>query len=108
MYEFSTRFYFIPSNCDTTVKRMIYIAPRPVSKFENTISCFGTATQFTDSTTLVRGTVTYAWDFGDAGAADTSVEQNPSYLFSGPGSYTVTLTTTSNLGIRILLQKLFK
>ena len=100
MYEFSTRFYFIPSNCDTTVKRMIYIAPRPVSKFNNTISCFGTATQFTDSTTLVRGTVTYAWDFGDTGAADTSVEQSPSYLFSGPGTYTVTLTTTSNLGYK--------
>lgn len=108
MYEFSTRFYFIPSNCDTTVKRMVYVAPRPVSKFENTISCFGTATQFTDSTTLVRGTVTYAWDFGDAGAADTSVEQNPSYLFSGPGSYTVTLTTTSNLGYKNTFTKLIQ
>lgn len=99
-YEFSTRFYFIPSNCDTIVKRMLYIAPRPVSDFTNSISCFGSATQFTDATTLVRGSISYAWDFGDVGTTDVSTLQNPSYTFSAAGTYTVTLTTTSNLGYK--------
>jgi PKD repeat protein len=106
VYEMATRFYFVTSGCDTTVKRIIYIAPRPVSRFGNSISCFGTATQFTDSSTLVRGTMSYEWDFGDAGNADTSTAQNPSYLFSGPGDYTVTLTTTSNLGYKNTITKL--
>lgn len=105
IYEMVTRFYFTPSNCDTLVKRVIYIAPRPVSKFGNSISCFGTPTQFTDSSTLVRGTISYEWDFGDAGNADTSTAQNPQYLFSASGNYTVTLTTTSNLGYKNTVTK---
>lgn len=109
VYEMATRFYFVSTGCDTIVRRIIYIAPRPVSKFGNSISCFGTATQFTDSSTLVRGTLSYEWDFGDTGNSlntDTSTSQNPSYMFSGPGNYTVTLTTTSNLGYKNTITKL--
>ncbi len=36
---------------------------------------------------------TFSWDFGDpvSGAANLSASQNPSHVFSGPGTYTVNL-----------------
>jgi len=33
----------------------------------------------------------HAWDFGDGGSSTT---QNPEYIYTAPGTYTVTLTTT--------------
>ena len=46
--------------------------------------------------------VAYAWDFGDGG---TSVIGNPSYAFSNPGSYTVTLEAIDQNGCRDSIQK---
>jgi PKD repeat protein len=37
--------------------------------------------------------LTWAWTFGDGG---TSTQQNPSYAYALPGTYTVTLSTTNN------------
>jgi PKD repeat protein len=49
---------------------------------------------FTDQTT--GGTVaSWSWDFDNDGVEDSN-EQNPSYTFVEPGSYTVTLTVTSD------------
>jgi PKD repeat protein len=39
--------------------------------------------------------VSWFWDFGDG---KTSTEQNPKYLFSAYGTYTVTLTVTDDDG----------
>lgn len=41
------------------------------------------------------GAVSYAWDFGDGGAADTS---QTDHTFTAAGTYTTTLTITDNLG----------
>jgi len=37
----------------------------------------------------------WEWDFGDGGSTMT---QNPTYIYSTPGTYTVSLTVTNNLG----------
>lgn len=38
----------------------------------------------------------YLWDFGDpASSSNSASTQNPSHTFSGPGTYTVSLTTSS-------------
>lgn len=39
---------------------------------------------------------TYAWDFGDG--TGTSTEENPSYIYTEGGTYTVTLTVTNEGG----------
>ena len=37
----------------------------------------------------------WVWDFGDGG---TSMDQNPTHLYSNPGNYTVTFTATNSAG----------
>jgi len=49
--------------------------------------------QFTDAST---GSIsTWSWTFGDGG---TSSQQNPSHVYSNPGTYTVSLTVTGSSG----------
>ena len=51
------------------------------------------AVAFTDTST---GAITsWAWDFGDAA---TSTEQNPTYTYTTPGTYTVNLTVSNEAG----------
>jgi PKD repeat protein len=49
--------------------------------------------QFTDLST--GGTTMWSWDFGDGG---TSMLGSPSYTYQAPGTYTVTLTASSQTG----------
>ena len=49
---------------------------------------------FTNTST--GGAGTYAWDFGDG--VGTSSEENPTYVYSAAGTYTVTLTVTNACG----------
>jgi PKD repeat protein len=51
---------------------------------------FGTAIQFTDTSTESPGG--WIWDFGDG---NTSNEQNPGYVYTQAGTYDVTLTVTN-------------
>ena len=51
----------------------------------------GTAPLTVSFTNLSSGAASYAWDFGDG---HTSTAQHPVNVYSNPGSYTVTLTTT--------------
>ncbi len=43
----------------------------------------------------------WAWDFGDM---ETSTLQNPTHLFEQPGTYTVSLTATNDLGSSLFTQ----
>ena len=52
---------------------------------------------FTDTSTDFDGSVVgWSWDFGDS--SGTSSAQNPMYTYPGPGTYTVTLTVTDDMG----------
>lgn len=51
--------------------------------------------QFTDESLNMVGSPTWAWDFGDE---ETSTEQNPIHDYLQDGSYTVTLTVTTDGG----------
>ncbi|MDJ0521337.1 MAG: PKD domain-containing protein [Planctomycetota bacterium] len=51
--------------------------------------------QFTD--TSVDNPTSWAWDFDDDGTID-STEQNPVHTYTAPGTYTVRLTATNELG----------
>ncbi|PWR71960.1 PKD domain-containing protein [Methanospirillum lacunae] len=69
--------------------------PPPVAMFEAT-PVSGSAPLTVKFTDLSIGPPTgYYWDFGDA---TTSNEANPSHTYTGPGSYSVTLTVSNSGG----------
>lgn len=49
---------------------------------------------FVNQTTVAAGTLSYVWKFGVGNASSTAT--NPSYTYTTPGKYTVTLTATAN------------
>lgn len=53
-----------------------------------------TAVQFTNTS---QGGDSYLWSFGDPGNS-TSTEENPTFTYLSPGTYTVSLTVTSEAG----------
>ncbi|MCB9256073.1 MAG: PKD domain-containing protein [Chitinophagales bacterium] len=79
-------------NCDTTV----YITnPIPNVNFENSLTCIGDSTFFTDLTSSNNASLEiWEWDFGDGVGSATL--QNPSYLFNSVGSYSVNLSVLDN------------
>ena len=51
---------------------------------------------FSDKSTGTKP-FTYAWDFNNDGIVD-SIAQNPTYIYTVPGTYTVKLTVTNTAG----------
>jgi len=86
------------TGCDSTVKLPVTVYPIPVPAFTQNAPCFGTATNFTDQSSVAGGTIQgWAWSFGDP-ANSTSGTQNPSFTYPAAGNYNVTLIVTSNHG----------
>ncbi len=83
------------NGCDTFLRRVVFIAPRPVSKYTHTVVCFGDVTEFANTTTISSGTVDYLWKFGDG---STSTLTEPAKTYGAPGNYRVVLTSISNYG----------
>ena len=65
--------------------------------------CPGTPITFTNLTTIVGGTVTYSWDFGDGSTVST--QTNPTHTYSAPGTFNVVLTATSGQGCDSILSQ---
>lgn len=78
----------------TSTGANVVIDTRPVSGFS--VSTNNLTATFTDTTTGGRGSLTYAWDFGD-GASST--DQSPSHTYAAAAIYVVTLTVTDGNGI---------
>lgn len=63
----------------------------PLSNFEATVNC--DAVQF--QSTSINRINSYLWDFGDG---QTSTEQNPTHTYEANGTYSISLTTTNDIG----------
>ena len=88
------------SNCFDTAQVVVTVAPGPAPAFVAPAVCEGALSNFNDQSTISSGSITnWHWDFGIAAqATDTSNVQNPGFTYPSAGSYTVTLTVTSNNG----------
>jgi len=66
----------------------------------NNTFCLGDSAIFTDSSSSFNSLHSYLWNFGDYfnTGNDTSSVASPTYTYSQKGTYTVTLTVTSDLG----------
>ncbi len=68
----------------------------PSADFSSTIVCETNPTTFTDLSTAGTGSiVAWSWDFGDS---NSSSLQNPTHIYSNPGTYPVELTITTGAG----------
>lgn len=87
---------FIPHTMNNG--RVTVVARQPLAanfSFSPTTPLINQGVQFTDQTPLTQGTSLEAWNwnFGDG---TTSLEQNPTHVFTRPGTFAVQLTVTDN------------
>lgn len=76
--------------CLANTTQQVSVFPGPTADFTATEVCFGTATDFTDVSTINGSNlVAWYWEFGDG---DTSVAQSPSHTYASEGTYTAILT----------------
>ncbi len=88
----------------TTACQVITFGPEnpirivPTGDFNTTDVCLGTAASFTDASTipLPATIVSRDWDFGDL--TPHSNATNPTHTYAAVGTYTITLTVTSDEG----------
>jgi gliding motility-associated-like protein len=80
--------------CDASVIKLITIYPMPSANYTFSDVCFRNNMDFTGTSTVSSGTLTYNWNF----STGTATVQNPVYLYAYPGVYNVRLITTTNNG----------
>ena len=90
-------------NCAGFTEHTVNSIPSPVADFGfPLINCASQSVLFSDQSYSNGGgpVITWQWNFGDpvSGNTNTSSVQNPSHLFTGPGSYDVTLIISNVTG----------
>jgi PKD repeat protein len=83
------------NQCDTMIERYIYVAPRPDPKFTINNGCANEEVSLSNSSSILKGTLSYLWKFGDG---TTSTYINPAKKYNTAGKYTVKLIISSDLG----------
>ncbi|HTL81797.1 MAG TPA: PKD domain-containing protein, partial [Bacteroidia bacterium] len=87
------------TGCHTTLTRNVYVYPQPTAAFTPNSPACSTNFTFNNTSSVSSGTLSYQWDFGDPSVTnDTSNVASPSYNYTTPGTYTVTLIVTSSSG----------
>lgn len=74
---------------------------KPIARFGIRGRCAGNPVQMLDSSFSYTGSITgYRWDFGDpSSTADSSQQQNPGWIYSGPGPFNVRLIVSNSNGL---------
>lgn len=93
---YTTSLIVVTNNgCSDTIQKQLVINASPLSGFSYTLDCLKDSVYFTNTSTIASGTISsWSWNFGDLG---TSNIQNPSHHYNSGGTYTVSITSTSNL-----------
>jgi PKD repeat protein len=81
------------NGCIDTLEKLIRISnlPNTVYSYSPIMFCSNNTVIFNDQSSVSGDTINYwFWDFGNG---DTSIMQDPSYIYNLPGNYTITLTT---------------
>ena len=75
----------------------IHVYDYPIAAFSNTSVCNGTATQFTNNSTIPTGSISIqVWNFGDGSPVNTT--PNPAHTYVNPGNYNATLIVSNSIG----------
>ncbi len=82
------------NGCSASLSQQITVYPKPTADFSYLYNCQNTSVSFTDNSTANGQTINYwNWNFGDGG---TSVNQNPTHIYSDLGGKTVSLIVGSS------------
>ncbi|MBW6490678.1 MAG: PKD domain-containing protein [Lentimicrobium sp.] len=85
--------------CDASSSMNVLISSGPLANFTIEQGCAETPTVFSDQSNPNGGPaiIQWSWNFGDpaSGVNNTSGLQNPTHIFSGPGTFDVTLNITN-------------
>lgn len=90
------------NGCDSTVERVIFVAPRPKADFNSTTACEKDVIEFSNTSSITSGTISYAWKFADGNISDLA---NPFHSYDNGGNYQVQLIVTSNHGYKDSITK---
>jgi len=82
--------------CVDSTTLSVIVNPKPAAIFTGTNECLNTTTTFTNTSTIVLGSNTWQWDFGDV--LGVSTMQNPTYTYLNAGIFNVVLTVISDSG----------
>lgn len=85
--------------CGDTAYITLNLYPTVVAAFTYSANCVDTPVSFTNTSTTTLGDITSTyWDYGD-GIAEFAT--NPSHLYAQGGTYSVSLTITTNYGCEV-------
>lgn len=93
-YDVTLTLTFAPG-CQTSLTKKVIVYPKPQVAMELPDVCISDEAHFVNKSTIVEGTLTYLWEFGDG---STSTEVNPKHRYTAEKEYTVRLTATSDKG----------
>ncbi len=88
-------------SCSDSTTALVRVYPGFIPKFSApSPNCVGSTVRFRDETFARYGFVNaWKWDFGVVGTfADTSIVQNPTFVYTTPGTYQVNLHVSSSKG----------
>ncbi|MCF8461516.1 MAG: PKD domain-containing protein [Flavobacteriales bacterium] len=81
--------------CTDQITQTVHVTAVPSASFTFVSACEDIATVFTNTSTIDAGNLNYVWNFGDG---NTSTDASPSHVYTVDGTYTVTLTVSSDGG----------
>lgn len=91
--------------CKDSITKIVTLLPAPTSiiEFEPNQGCQGLTQTFQNGSV---NAASYSWDFGVIPlASDTSNVAEPTYIYPGPGNYTITLIATTAQGCKDTIQE---
>ncbi len=83
------------NGCSNSITKGVTQAPMPSPNFSYTSFCNNSEAVFSNSSSVLFGSMGYRWKFGDG---NNSTSQDVSHDYAGFGNFDVTLVTTTNFG----------
>jgi gliding motility-associated-like protein len=82
--------------CSDSNTKSVYVAPNPTVNFSTASECLSDSVSFETQSSIALGSVAqHSWDFGDG---NVSSLPDAKHLYMAAADYTITYTTTSDLG----------
>jgi len=90
--------------CVDSLSKDLVIYPMPNVAFNSTDICLGEVSSFSNSSTVISGSQTYRWNFGDNSISNNT---SPTHLFATADTFYVQLLATTDKGCSDSLTKSF-